>query len=82
MSKIILKPFILQSLEQMSGLPMTFGAIKDTVSLRYPGMTEAVITLALKQLESDGFVTGLPNAILETTTWQITDKGRHQLSQL
>jgi hypothetical protein len=77
-----LKPFLLKAMLRWRGGPMTFEAVCDSAALVFDRLPQTDVKLALAELEHEGYCAGMKNDLLDTTTWSLTDKGRHAAAQL
>lgn len=77
-----IKRFILISLQEMDGIPMTSRAMEDQVRITFPGVHTSDILDARRDLETNGYVCGNTNTAIGTVTWTLTEKGQHAAKQL
>jgi len=77
-----LKRFLLRALSRMSGLPLGDAQLRDTAALALvPVPLVCDVTVALRELEADGFIAGHRDDLDGVLTWTLTDKGQHKAKQ-
>lgn len=77
-----LNVFILKFLLRLNCQPATLETICMGVGMTFPNTPRAEITNVLDGLEADGLVSGQTIKLLQTTSWMLTVKGRHEALQL
>jgi hypothetical protein len=78
-----LKRLILLALLRCDGVPMPEDSLVGAVQVmaRPDRPTAADVGIALKDVESSGYVSGLSEDLVGTS-WTLTEKGKHKAAQL
>lgn len=78
-----IKQFIFRALDQMDGQPMTRASLDASVRLAYgERVLDSDIATAVRDLESQGYISGQREEALDTITWTLTPKGKHKAAEL
>lgn len=67
----------LRALARMRGVPMPESALRDTLLLgfRHSGITRTQADAAVRDLDADGHLIGLPDELTGEINWSLTPKG-------
>lgn len=79
-----LKRGVLLVLAAWDGMPMPEGSVISAVQAhaRPEKPTDADVTEALKDCESEGYISGVTDDFEKSRTWSLTEKGKHKARQL
>jgi DNA-binding MarR family transcriptional regulator len=78
-----IKRFVLRALWRLNGLPWPDALMDEAVrQALVPRPLQSDINQSKRELESSGFIQGNRDELDESTTWTLTDKGRHKAKQL
>ncbi len=77
-----LKIEILNTLSQIGDYLMPQRALQTELQISLsPPPTMAEVDLAVRQLEGDGYIIGVTNALTQQKRWKISDRGRAALAE-
>jgi hypothetical protein len=78
-----IKKFLLRAIDEWNGSPVTEAGLCQSCREVWPGLPDGEIITAIRDLQSDGMIVGVTDALDRTKTlWSLTAKGRSAIAQL